>query len=230
MAFETKADVRVEELRAVLGRVGTAVLTADMSLRLRFANPSAELLLRRDDGLRLVQGRIAARRTSDTQALLAAVSAVQVLPPAGSCASESRDAATKPEPRLPARSLAVSIWRGDGLASYQVVVCGLSDHVGFAPSDRAAVLFVDDLEESDVASPADVSLLRASFGLTAAESRLALRLAAGATLADAADAFGVTQNTVRAQLRAVFEKTGARRQSDLIRLLSGCRTLRLILG
>jgi DNA-binding CsgD family transcriptional regulator len=230
MVFGTNADVTVGELQAVLARIGTAVLTADISLRLRFANPSAAALLRRADGFRLVQGRVATRRASDTQALLAAVSAVQDPPPAP-CAGGSRAVGSiKPESVPSAPSFVVSIWRDEGLAPYQAIVSGLSGHVGLDPSDRAAVLFVDDPEEPDAASSADISLLRVSFGLTAAEARLALQLAAGSTLADAADAFGVTQNTVRAQLRAVFEKTGARRQSDLIRLLNGCRTLKLILG
>src|SRR4051794_12389587 len=88
--FETNADVTVGELQAVLARIGTAVLTADKSLRLRFANPSAAALLRRSDGVRLVQGRVAARRASDTQALLAAVSAVQNAPPPASYAGASR--------------------------------------------------------------------------------------------------------------------------------------------
>ncbi len=62
--------------------------------------------------------------------------------------------------------------------------------------------------------------LRDSFGLTPAEIRLAARLRDGKTLKDAADELDVSINTVRNQLRAVFDKMGLKRQSDLVRALS----------
>lgn len=62
--------------------------------------------------------------------------------------------------------------------------------------------------------------LRASFGLTNAEARLALKLRDGLTLSEAAQYLGVRLNTVRAHLRAIFEKIGVSRQSHLIRALS----------
>jgi len=62
--------------------------------------------------------------------------------------------------------------------------------------------------------------LRDSFGLTPAETRLAARLKDGLTLKEAADELGVSVNTVRNQLRAVFDKMGLNRQSDLVRALT----------
>ena len=62
--------------------------------------------------------------------------------------------------------------------------------------------------------------VRDGFGLTPAEIRLAQHLRDGQTLADTALALGVSVNTVRNQLRAVFAKMGLKRQSDLIRALS----------
>ncbi len=65
----------------------------------------------------------------------------------------------------------------------------------------------------------DPSLIQALFDLTPAEARLAAALAEGATLASAADALGVTQHTVRSQLKSVFLKTGVERQQQLVGLL-----------
>ena len=62
--------------------------------------------------------------------------------------------------------------------------------------------------------------IRDSFGLTPAEIRLASRLRDGKTLKDAADELGVRINTVRNQLRAIFDKMGLKRQSDLVRALA----------
>jgi pimeloyl-ACP methyl ester carboxylesterase/DNA-binding CsgD family transcriptional regulator len=58
------------------------------------------------------------------------------------------------------------------------------------------------------------------YGLTAAESRLAAKLLRGLTVTDAATEMGVTTNTARSYLKNIFTKTGARRQADLLRLLT----------
>ena len=61
--------------------------------------------------------------------------------------------------------------------------------------------------------------LRAAFGLSKAEARLALHLSAGASLASMAKAFDVKLSTIRSQLQQVFEKTGTSRQAQLVALL-----------
>jgi DNA-binding CsgD family transcriptional regulator len=71
----------------------------------------------------------------------------------------------------------------------------------------------------DRGRPADMARLRAEFGLTKAEARLALRLADGASLAGAAEAFDVKLTTIRSQLQQVFAKTGTSRQAELVALL-----------
>jgi DNA-binding CsgD family transcriptional regulator len=62
--------------------------------------------------------------------------------------------------------------------------------------------------------------LRHVFGLTRAEARLAGRLAAGDDLASAAVRLGVSQGTLRGALKAIFRKTGAKRQAELVALLT----------
>jgi DNA-binding CsgD family transcriptional regulator len=64
-----------------------------------------------------------------------------------------------------------------------------------------------------------VALLERLYELTPTEAALAIDLASGRTLAQAAKAREVSVNTVRTHLRAVFQKTGTRRQSELVRLL-----------
>jgi DNA-binding CsgD family transcriptional regulator len=63
-------------------------------------------------------------------------------------------------------------------------------------------------------------LLARVFGLTPAEARLASIMAEGANLEQAADQLGVSRETARSQLKAVFAKTGTNRQSQLVALLS----------
>ncbi|WP_310539827.1 alpha/beta hydrolase [Phenylobacterium sp.] len=62
--------------------------------------------------------------------------------------------------------------------------------------------------------------IRESFGLTPAELRLARKLRDGRSLKEAADELEVSVNTLRNQLRAIFDKMGLKRQSDLIRALT----------
>jgi len=62
--------------------------------------------------------------------------------------------------------------------------------------------------------------MRDSFGLTPAETRVAARLKDGLTLKEAADDLAISVNTVRNQLRAVFDKMGLNRQSELVRALT----------
>ncbi len=67
----------------------------------------------------------------------------------------------------------------------------------------------------------DIGLVQGLFDLTAAEARLANGIAEGLTLDKIAVRGGISQETVRSQLRAVFAKTGTTRQPALAALLSG---------
>ncbi|RYE57592.1 MAG: helix-turn-helix transcriptional regulator [Hyphomicrobiales bacterium] len=57
------------------------------------------------------------------------------------------------------------------------------------------------------------------FGLTTAEAELALALVETGSRKAAAAGRGVSDATARAQLTSIFDKTGVRRQTDLVRLL-----------
>jgi DNA-binding CsgD family transcriptional regulator/PAS domain-containing protein len=63
--------------------------------------------------------------------------------------------------------------------------------------------------------------LQALYGLTPAESRLAVLISGGMHGPEAACTLGLTAETVRSRLKTVFSKTNTRRQSDLARLLAG---------
>jgi DNA-binding CsgD family transcriptional regulator len=63
-------------------------------------------------------------------------------------------------------------------------------------------------------------VLQAAYQLTPAEARLAQAVSGGDTVAEAASRFSITAATARSQLKAIFAKTGATRQSDLVRIVS----------
>jgi DNA-binding CsgD family transcriptional regulator len=66
-----------------------------------------------------------------------------------------------------------------------------------------------------------VELVQSLFDLTAAEARVARSLAIGQTVEEIASEKGVSPHTVRTQVRGVMEKTGSRRQADVVALLGG---------
>lgn len=85
-----------------------------------------------------------------------------------------------------------------------------------APLRRTAtVILRDPARRLKLAAP-DLEQL---FDLSPAEARLAQLLADGLSMEEAALQLGVSRNTVRSQLQAVFAKTGTNRQGDLVRLL-----------
>jgi DNA-binding CsgD family transcriptional regulator len=82
----------------------------------------------------------------------------------------------------------------------------------------ACVIFIRDPERKSEASRDTVRQL---FDFTPVETELALQLANGLTLDEAAEELAVSKNTARAHLRAIFSKTGVTRQATLVRTLLG---------
>jgi DNA-binding CsgD family transcriptional regulator len=86
---------------------------------------------------------------------------------------------------------------------------------GFAPCS-GFVVFID----LEARLPADGRALAKAFGLTPAETRLAVRFLAEESLEAAAEGLGISIDTARNQLKGVYQKTGVRRQGEVIALLS----------
>lgn len=87
----------------------------------------------------------------------------------------------------------------------------------FVPDgDGRAVIYLSE-PGADFALPGET--LRQLFGLTDAEAGIAVALANGLSLKAIAERNGVSQETVRSQLKGVFSKTGTGKQQELLRLL-----------
>ena len=83
-------------------------------------------------------------------------------------------------------------------------------------------LFVMDPDLAGTPSPA---LLQELFGLTAAEAVFAAEISRGDGLQAVAERLAIAQTTARTHLTRIFEKTGTRRQAELVRLLMQCDRL-----
>jgi DNA-binding CsgD family transcriptional regulator len=75
------------------------------------------------------------------------------------------------------------------------------------------------LTVSGISPEISIELLQRLFGLTRAEAAVTEKIAAGETLAEAASALMISQQTARTQLKAVFRKTNTRRQAELVKLV-----------
>ena len=110
----------------------------------------------------------------------------------------------------------LSLSRPSGKRPYSVLIRSLSRNRDAASSDwPVAVVFVSDSEQRLHVDPAGVKDL---YGLTPAEAAAASLVGVGQSVREAASRLGVQTNTVRMQLKQVYAKTGARRQSALVYL------------
>jgi len=102
----------------------------------------------------------------------------------------------------------ISTARGRPILLFQIADIG---------ADGRVILAALDLNEQLQPKP---DVLRRMFGLTAAEIKLALKIANGASPNEIAHDLNLCRTTIRSQLASVFEKTGTRRQAQLVALLS----------
>jgi DNA-binding CsgD family transcriptional regulator len=84
------------------------------------------------------------------------------------------------------------------------------------PDGISLVMLVD----LDVHLEPNPFMLQRMFGLTMAETRLALQMARGDIPADVARNRRLSRTTIRSQLASVFAKTQTRRQAELVTLLA----------
>ncbi len=99
-----------------------------------------------------------------------------------------------------------------------VAACAIPAPVGSIATSAVLLRFTDPAS----VRPPDASVLQSQFGLTPAEAALAVDVLAGHDLAASAARRGITPNTAKVHLRHIFEKTGTRRQAELMRLLLLC--------
>jgi DNA-binding CsgD family transcriptional regulator len=85
-----------------------------------------------------------------------------------------------------------------------------------ADRDSAFVLFIRRNDPSDAAA---ISLPFPRFGLTAQETGVLRIVIETGGVPMAADALGISAATARTHVTSIFDRTGVRRQADLLRLL-----------
>ena len=181
-----------------ISRLSVATLVLDESGSVLRVNPVAQDILANADGLKLVGGRLEASYPSDNRELQRLIRAAF-------------------SPDAPKSAEAMSVTRPSGLVNLGLVVESIpSLDWAEEKGQPAALVYIRDAASKSLASEVVTKQL---FNLTRAETALAMELANGLSLEEAAEVLNIRRNTARAHLRSIFSKTGVRRQTELVRIM-----------
>lgn len=184
-----------------LNHLRLGIILTDLWGHPRFVNRAAENLIARSPGMRLSRQGLTLPRLKDDEQLGRLISAAASV-------ARGEDTAAPGGMRVPLPN------RSPLQLQVVPLIAGNTRWDSAFPPGSLAVF---------IARPGQVRLpwqqLAALYGLTRAEARLAAKLAEGLSLEDAAEALTVSINTARCQLSMAFQKTGVRRQAELVALL-----------
>jgi DNA-binding CsgD family transcriptional regulator len=196
------------QIERILDAMPSAALLLNRNALIIRANRAADALLRRGDGVLAVRSdglRLSAQSGAETRLLTSAIAQALAVARGEECDFRGPLSITRQSGRPPLVALvtplpppAFSLWEAvDGGA-------------------RVLVQIVDP--DEPVTTQAEA--LRSIAGLTAAEARVAAHVGNLRGLAAVAAKLGLSENTVKTHLKRVFEKTGARSQAELARLMA----------
>lgn len=176
----------------IMSRLAVACALVDAGRNVVYANRAAGAWLRGQKLLRVSDGRLCASGAERQRRLAGAIHAASIEEP---------------------RRAQAMLLREEGTDEPATVVT-------FLPlpgeAQQALVVFGTRAQCSGFADP-----LLTAFGLTGAERRLACQLLAGRTLEEASGQAGIRLSTARGYLKAIFAKTGVRRQSEFVAVIGG---------
>jgi DNA-binding CsgD family transcriptional regulator len=181
-------------------RLAVAVMVVDRESRVLFANDVAERVLSRSAGITLSRGALRPQdprqgpRLAHLVAMAARTSSGQ--------GADAGGIVTLPRPVGAPLSLLVSPFR---VAT-----------AGFGPQRPAAVIIFSD---PDTKASSSEEVLAQTYGLTKAEASLLAALVEGQSPNEYASKRGLSAHTPKKHLQRIFQKTGYRRQIDLVRAI-----------
>jgi DNA-binding CsgD family transcriptional regulator len=193
-------------LADTLDGLSAGLCLVDAGGRIVHVNAAAQALLDADDILRSVNGKLVARDAQADRTL-----------------REVFAAAGQGDEALGIRGIAVPLNGKDGaryVAHALPLTSGLRQCSGISFT-AAAALFIRKTAPAVSARP---DVIGAAFKLTPTELRVLLAIVELGSVPEVAAALGIAGTTVRWHVGRLFEKTGARRQADLVKLVTGYAT------
>jgi DNA-binding CsgD family transcriptional regulator len=183
----------------ILNRLVQGVLLVDAGARVIFANAAAERMLRATGGVFVARDGLRAETLGETRQLRRIIA---------NCA--------EPRHELGGAGGRLRLSRADR-APLTVLVIPYRTRLAWIDVARPrSILFITDPEDAAIVRGES---LRQDFGLTPAEAGFTREVLKADGLQAAADRLGISLTTARTHLAHVFDKTGTRRQAELVRLI-----------
>jgi DNA-binding CsgD family transcriptional regulator len=186
-----------------LDTLASSMFLVDATGRIIHANASGHSMISEAAALRAPGGRLGALDAQADQALL-----------------DSFSAAARGDAVLAKKGIAVPLKARDEqryMAHVLPLTSGSRRKAG-ASYAATATIFVRKAE-LDLPSPPEA--VAKEFGLTPAELRVLFAIIEVGSVPQVSQVLGVSEATVKTHLRHLFEKTGTRRQAELVKLVAG---------
>jgi DNA-binding CsgD family transcriptional regulator len=190
----------------VFDGLSAGVFLVDAGARIVHANVAGRTMLAARDLLHSTRGRLAARDPAVDRTLRAALVA-----------------AGKGDRAAGGGFVSVPLVSQDGarhVAHLLPLTAATGPHAGIA-NNAVAALFVHKAAMDNPSLPENVAHY---YKLTPTELRVLLGIVEVGGAPEVADALGIADNTVKTHLGRLYQKTGTRRQVDLVKLVAGFAT------
>ncbi len=187
---------------SVLDSVAAGIFLVDATGRLVHANTRGHAMIAQDNALRAAAGRLIASNSDTDQAL-----------------RDSFAAAARGDICLDTRGIAIPIRDGEHryVAHVLPLTSGARRSAGAGYAATAAVF----VRRAELEAPAAPEVIARLYGLTPSELRVLLTLFDTTNgVPDIAETLGISEATTKTHLRRLFEKTGTKRQADLVKLVA----------
>jgi DNA-binding CsgD family transcriptional regulator len=193
--------IEAEALGRTLDMVPAGVVLVAEDAEILHANRMADRMLAEAAPIQSTSGRLSASDTKTAGELRAIVAA-----------------AARNEGAIGAAGIGMAIAAPDGPpATAHVLPIAQGDLRSRLLPKGAAAVFV---ASEGLRQPMSLAPVADLYGLSGAETRLLTRVMQGESLAEAAAALHVSQNTAKTHLSRIFAKTGTQRQAGLVALVN----------
>ena len=201
-----RAQSKAEMFSDVLDGLEAGIFLLESSGLMSYANDTGRIFLRAGDLLRDSGGRLVA---IDPQGEIALKQSL--------AASSSGDLA------LGDQGIAIPFLSRDGIKYIGHVLPLTSGRRRKAPLDSnvVAAFFV---RKASIGDPLPPQIIRQSYNLTPTELRVLMAIVDIGGVPEVAAALGVAASTVKTHLGRLYEKTGVKRQADLVKLFASFTT------
>jgi DNA-binding CsgD family transcriptional regulator len=202
-AIERKAS-EAATFADVLDGLNAGVFLIDANGLLVHANASGRGILGADDFLRSIGGRLVARDAKIDRTLQ------EIFAGSGGLAIGGKGIA-----------LLLTSEKGDGHVAHVLPLTAEARRCADAPGQVAAAVFVCRATLATLSSP---DVIRRAYQLTPTELRVLLAIVNIGGIPEVATALGVADTTIKTHVGRLFDKTGAGRQADLVKVVAGFST------